>query len=97
MSTNISDNISDNITAIKCNMSCNMSCITIILPPGIKSFAYPKMSDILDYNFSIEEYNDLIQIANVQNLWKAIDEDSNRNECGWFNSLIRICTIEDQN
>jgi hypothetical protein len=64
---------------------------SIILSPGIKYFAYPNVLDILNQNFSIQQYNNLIQIANSNNLWQAIDEDSNRNECGWLNSLVRIC------
>jgi hypothetical protein len=69
---------------------------SIILSPGIKNFAYPNVLDILNQNFSIQQYNNLIQIANSNNLWQAIDEDSNRNECGWLNSLVRICTVECQ-
>ena len=79
-------------------MSSNMSSNTpsIILSPGIKYFAYPNVLDILNLQFSIQQYNNLIQIANSNNLWQAIDEDSNRNECGWLISLVRICTLEYQ-
>lgn len=81
MSSNISSNIS--------NISSKDSFM--ILSPGIQYFAFPKMTDIVEFNFTIQQYNNLIEIANSNNLWQAIDDDSNRNECGWINSMIRIC------
>lgn len=76
-------------------MSSNMSSSTLtILSPGFQHFAYPNVSDILNFNCTVQEYNNLIKIANVKNLWQTIEEDSNCNECGWLNSLIRVCNTE---